>query len=99
MSGIRARHTVVARRWAKGWELHIDGVGVTQSHTLADADLMARDYVSRLLEVPADSFDLEIRAEVGRRLLNVAETWELAERERPHGRLSRLRDAIRGGGS
>lgn len=28
---------VRAKRWAHGWELHIDDVGVTQSHTLRDA--------------------------------------------------------------
>lgn len=25
---------VTAQRWQRGWELHIDGYGVTQSHTL-----------------------------------------------------------------
>jgi hypothetical protein len=32
---------VTARRWAHGWELHIDGVGVTQSRTLASAERIA----------------------------------------------------------
>ena len=34
-----------ATRWAKGWELHVDGVGVTQSRTLATAADEARDYI------------------------------------------------------
>lgn len=38
-------YTVTAKRWEKGWELHIDGVGVTQSRTLADAERMVRDYL------------------------------------------------------
>jgi hypothetical protein len=29
------------------WELHIEGVGVTQSHTLWDAEEMARDLIAR----------------------------------------------------
>lgn len=41
-------YTVRAVRWQHGWELHIDGEGVTQSRTLADADQMVRDYVASL---------------------------------------------------
>jgi hypothetical protein len=37
--------TVVARRWARGWELHIDGVGTTQSKSLALAPRDAMDYI------------------------------------------------------
>jgi hypothetical protein len=36
---------VRAERWARGWELHIAGVGVTQSRTLAEAEHMVRDYI------------------------------------------------------
>jgi hypothetical protein len=38
-------YTVRARHWERGWELHVDGVGVTQSRTLAAADAMVRDYL------------------------------------------------------
>jgi hypothetical protein len=38
-------YTIRAVRWVGGWELHIDGVGVTQSTTLAGADRMVRDYL------------------------------------------------------
>ena len=58
-------YTVHAKRWSGGWELHIDDVGVTQSHGLADADRMARDYVSLVTDAPADSFELEIVPEIG----------------------------------
>lgn len=47
-----------ARRWKGGWELHVAGVGVTQSRTLHDAEAMVRDYVSTLLGVSEDSFDV-----------------------------------------
>lgn len=86
---------MIARRWAKGWELHIDGVGVTQSHVLEDADFMACDHVSRVLEVSGDSFGLETLAEIGGQLLNVAGTAELVRLERPRGRVPRILDAIR----
>lgn len=38
-------YTVTAKRWKHGWELHIDGVGTTQSTTLAGAEDMVRDYL------------------------------------------------------
>jgi hypothetical protein len=36
---------VRARRWAHGWELHVEGVGVTQSRNLDGAERMVRDYI------------------------------------------------------
>ena len=39
-------YTVTAMRWKHGWELHIDGIGVTQSRSLADAESMVRDYLA-----------------------------------------------------
>lgn len=38
-------YKVTATRWEHGWELDIDGVGVTQSYSLADAERMVRDYL------------------------------------------------------
>lgn len=58
-------YTVHARRWEHGWELEIDSVGATQSHSLKDAEMMARDYIRLALDVPADSFDLELVPDVG----------------------------------
>ncbi len=58
-------YRVTAKRWAHGWELHIDGEGVTQSRSLGDAESMVRDYITLLHDVPADSFDVEITPEVG----------------------------------
>jgi DNA-directed RNA polymerase specialized sigma subunit len=45
--------------------LHIAGLGVTQSRSLADAEEMARDYIAPDLDVPEDSFDVRITPEVG----------------------------------
>ena len=44
----RIAFTVQAKRWARGWELHVDGVGVTQSGTLDDAEAMVCDYIESL---------------------------------------------------
>jgi hypothetical protein len=56
-------YSVRATRWEHGWELHIDGMGVTQSDDLDDAEMMVRDYISLDLGVPSDSFAVEITPE------------------------------------
>lgn len=38
-------YNVTAKRWEHGWELHVEGVGVTQSHGVADAEEMVRHYL------------------------------------------------------
>ncbi|WP_051272010.1 hypothetical protein [Streptomyces sp. AA1529] len=58
-------YETVAKRWKHGWELHIDGVGVTQSRTLLDAEPMVRDYVAMILNAPDDSFDVKVTPEIG----------------------------------
>jgi hypothetical protein len=58
-------YEVVAKRWRRGWELHIAGVGVTQSRSLADAEAMVRDYISQDLDIAEDSFDVRIVPVVG----------------------------------
>jgi hypothetical protein len=101
----RPVYQVTARRWAQGWELHIHAaeagsdlhrIGVTQCVTLDGAEFMARDFVSLLHDVPADSFDLEVRAELGGQQLGESGTRELAEIERGlRGRVARLLDRYR----
>jgi DNA-directed RNA polymerase specialized sigma subunit len=43
-------YTVRAKRWKHGWELHIDGIGVTQSRSLDGAEQMVRDYIETLTD-------------------------------------------------
>jgi len=57
--------TAHATRWARGWELHIDGVGVTQSRTLRDAKAMIRDYVALDLGKDISEDDIELTVELG----------------------------------
>jgi predicted transcriptional regulator len=63
--GDMTTYAVLAKRWKRGWELHIDGLGVTQSKTLNDAEAIARDFI--MLDTGADlgSFSVEIIPEVG----------------------------------
>ncbi len=51
-------YNVRAKRWEHGWELHIDGVGVTQSRSLRDAEMMARDLISRRTGASAGTFEV-----------------------------------------
>lgn len=66
-------YSVHAKHWDGGWELHIDDLGVTQSESLSDAELTARDYIALDLEVPADSFKVEIIPEGARESLTPEE--------------------------
>jgi hypothetical protein len=58
-------YKVRAKRWARGWELHIENVGVTQSHSLRDAESMARDYITLDTDTAPESFAVEIVPEIG----------------------------------
>jgi DNA-directed RNA polymerase specialized sigma subunit len=58
-------YRVVAKRWAHGWELHIDGVGVTQSRTLGEAEVMVRDYIAADLDASPDDVDVELAISLG----------------------------------
>ncbi len=61
--GVAAVTTKIYRaeavRWEKGWEVHIEGVGVTQSRTLAGTEQAARDYIDSLYDL-ADNADFEV---------------------------------------
>jgi integrase len=64
VAGVKT-YTVRAKRWARGWELHIDGLCVTQSHALRDAEMMARDYIELDTGAQPGSFDVAITPEIG----------------------------------
>lgn len=54
---------VISEPWEHGLVLHVDGVGVTQTHNAYPndtAETMVRDMVSDMLEVPESSFDVVI---------------------------------------
>ncbi|GAA1457895.1 hypothetical protein NE857_20765 [Nocardiopsis exhalans] len=53
-------YRVRVKRWERGWELHIDGVGVTQARRLTEAEDMARDYIAMALDIDDDVFTVVI---------------------------------------
>jgi hypothetical protein len=58
-------YTVHAKRWEHGWELHIDGEGVTQTRSLANAERVVKDYIGSLHDVDTDDADVTIIPEIG----------------------------------
>jgi hypothetical protein len=78
------RYNVIAKRWKHGWELHIEGLGVTQSKTLATADAMVRDYIESLTDcaVPSDAV-ITITPDlgaIGEQVTNMNDLYALADR-------------------
>jgi hypothetical protein len=67
-------YIVRAKRWDRGWELHIPGVGVTQSHGLVDAGGMATSYITMMTDAAPDSFTVEVIPEIGAGLDEAATT-------------------------
>jgi len=53
----RKHFTAALKEWRKGWEVHIDGAGVTQSRHLSEAKERASDYIWSLLDEEATSID------------------------------------------
>lgn len=74
-------YNVRAKRWARGWELYVEGVGVTQARTLRQADVVLRDYIALMVGVrQAKSADFAFVHEVGGLERRVAKTQAAAER-------------------
>lgn len=75
-------YTVHAKRAGKYWELHIDGVGVTQSRNLStEADEMIRSYIAMMRDVSADSVTYKLIPEIGGKLDVEAAAARLAARK------------------
>ena len=79
-------YTVTAVRWDGGWELHIEGEGVTQVRTLDRAVDQVRDYLATVHERDFDAADIEIVPDLGGLEVEVSaarrETAEAAEAQR-----------------
>jgi K+/H+ antiporter YhaU regulatory subunit KhtT len=61
-------YTVHAKRWEHGWELHIEGEGVTQARSLATAERQVRDYLSLLHDRDEITDEIAIVPELGARV-------------------------------
>jgi hypothetical protein len=87
----KTTHNVTAKRWKHGWELHIDGVGVTQSRTLDTAEQMVRDYIETLTGHDVSGDTVVIVPELGaldRKVTTVREQLAAADRQQQEARNS-----------
>jgi len=87
----RTTYNVTAKRWKHGWELHIDGVGVTQSRTLDTAEQMVRDYIETLTDKDVSDDTVIIVPELGaldRKVSTVREQLAAADRQQQEARNS-----------
>ncbi len=84
-------YNVTAKRWKHGWELHIDGVGVTQSRTLDTAEQMVRDYIETLTDKDVSGDKVVIKPDLGeldRKVTTVRELLAAADRQQQEARNS-----------
>lgn len=72
------RYNVRAERWAEGWELHIDGLGVTQVRTLDRAHQQVADYVETVTDSD-EEIEITLSFELGGLEDKVAEARRMAE--------------------
>ena len=88
-TGGQTTYNVPAKRWKHGWELHIDGVGVTQSRTLDTAERMVRDYIETLTDTDVSGDAVVIVPELGAldgELTTVREQLAAADRQQQEAR-------------
>lgn len=63
-------YTAIASRGERFWLVRVPGLGTTkeglptQARTLADVEPWARDLIATYLDVPEDSFDVEVKVEL-----------------------------------
>jgi predicted XRE-type DNA-binding protein len=75
---VKKAYMVRAKRWEGGWELHVDGVGVTQSRTLETAETQVRDLIETMLESDASGVEVVVQPDLGE---DLAERAEVARRD------------------
>lgn len=62
---MNSTYTVRAVKWSGGWELHIDGEGVTQVRTLDKAVDQVRDYLGSLRDRDMSQATIAIEPDLG----------------------------------
>ncbi len=98
--GLRRSYEAKAVPWARGWELHVPGVGVTQVRVLADAEGQVRDLVETMtgsdasgvtVTIRYDLNGLESELQTARGLTEQAAQLQLVAAEANRGVVERLR--------
>ena len=71
-------YTARAVRWDHGWELHVEGIGVTQVRCLDHAERQVRDLVESLTDRDASDAPVEIVLDFGELGARTAHVKQLA---------------------
>lgn len=71
------KYVAKAKRWERGWELHVEGVGVTQVRLLKDAKAQVRDLVETVTGKAATGVEIVVAAELGDLVERVARAREM----------------------
>jgi DNA-directed RNA polymerase specialized sigma24 family protein len=92
-------YNTTAKRWELGWELYVDGVGVTQCRTLATAEATVREFVACDLDLEDEyGFDVTVTPELDPALATETEAAREAQRQveqARHEAAVRTRKAVR----
>ncbi len=65
MEEVTKTYNATARRGERYWIIEVPEIGhSTQARNVKEVDVMARDLIAVMLEVPADSFDVDVHFEV-----------------------------------
>jgi hypothetical protein len=54
-----------AKRWEHGWEIHVEGVGVTQVRLLEHAKSQVCDLVETMLDIKVTEQEIELDLQIG----------------------------------
>lgn len=74
---VAVKYVAKAKRWERGWELHVDGVGVTQVRLLKDARAQVRDLVETVTGKAATGVDIVVADELGDLVERVARAKQM----------------------
>ncbi len=66
-----------AKRWEHGWEIHVEGVGVTQVRLLEQAIPQARDLIETMLDLRVDESEIELDFQIGALVNEIHEVKQL----------------------
>jgi hypothetical protein len=58
-------YRVTAKRWERGWELYVKGVGVTQCRVLNDAERRVRGLVDTMSDETVGEYAVDVRIDLG----------------------------------
>ncbi len=66
-----------AKPWEHGWEIHVEGVGVTQVRLLEQAKRQACDLIETMLDLRVDESEIDLDFQIGTLVNEIHEVKQL----------------------